>query len=627
MIQKLFFLALIIFFEINAKASKVYASDFGWNANDATNAFQSAINSNADTAIVDLQASDWVVGPNKFFDLSDKTIIFEPGVVLKAKARAFTNNGDCLINFVRANRIKILGYGATFQMNKAEYAELNDGEWRHNLAINSSNNIEVYGLKLVGSGGDGVYISGDPWYGEQLYSENIVVKDLWCDNQYRQGISVISAQHLVVMNCWFTNTSGTLPMSGVDLEPDNELHRMLDVVFKRCRFTGNSGNGIQISLQNLTNMSLPVDITFIECYSSANHDTSNPYYSAEISLGAAARDAVTGNARFERCLVENSKWTAVHIRKPADSYLATFDDCVFLNVSIEKPNIYNTPVWIEVTDYSNSCPRFGGAVFNDCLLSYNSELNFLGSYGEIKTSPGMGNVQFNNLTVIHPNPSVTYNATAGGGSPDASCVFDFNKYTSAPATTINFTAQNRIIECYDKNSILESIRSSDNSIFPVAISYLVDGTAVHGEDFSRMNGFMIIPSNLVSQKDTIFILQDEKDERGKTISAALYESSLFKSESMPQIIFVWDCVTGITDNPFENKITVFPNPVYDFVKIQFADYFSGTIQLINDNGQVISSIKGRDKVNTINTKGLARGMYFIKIQIDDKNYIHKIVKL
>jgi hypothetical protein len=624
--KKLLFITILIAFRLNANASMVYASSFGWNSEDATSAFQNAVNSGADTIVVDKQAGDWNVGPNIFFDLQDKTIIFQPGVVFKAKTGAFPDNGDCLLRFVRASNIRIFGYGATFQMNKAEYAALADGEWRMGLSINNSSNIEVYGLRINESGGDGVYISGDDWFGEQLYSENIILKDVWCDNQYRQGISIISAQHVLVQNCWFTNTSGTLPMSGVDLEPDSVKHRMADVVFDRCRFTGNFGNGIQLSFGNLDTSSIPVDVTFRDCYLSGNHDVSNSYSAAEINMGAAERDAVKGTAKFERCMVENSQWTAVSMRKPADSYLASFNDCVFLNVSQNSGRNYNSPIWIEVTDYSNPCPRFGGTTFKDCLISYTRNFPILGSYGNIATSPGMGNVQLINLTVIHPKSSISINITEGGGSPDTTCHFDFHKFKKVPVTHIDFTAQNSIVECSKRNSLLESTRIADTVNFPVGITYTLEGSAVEGEDYGRMSGFMIIPANLTSNRDTLFVLKDAIAEEPKSIDVTPVTSPLFITASLPQNITVSDCVTGIYNIPGD-IFTVFPNPAFDFVEIRFTDEFKGEIRIMNDRGQLVLSQQGQGKLNRISTHDLAKGIYFITIRTGERTDQQEICKL
>jgi hypothetical protein len=325
--------------------------------------------------------------------------------------------------------------------------------------------------------------------------------------------------------------------------------------------------------------------------------------------------------------VENSQWTAVNIRKPADSYMTSFNDCVFLNVSQEATDKYNTPVWIEVSDYSQPCPRFGGAEFIDCLVSYTTNLNFLGSYGEINTSPGMGNVILENLTVINPNSSVTMNVTDGGGSPDTTCIFDYTKYTSPPATSVSLSAQNRIIECSGQNSTIESTRTADNNSFPIAVSYLIDGTAVQGEDFNLMKGFMIIPSDLNSGRDTIFVLSDNSAEGAKCIITTVNTSSLFTSSSLPLFIFVYDCITGINDIPADQKFTIFPNPARDFVEIDFDQDFEGLIEVYSERGQKVYSQQGNDKINIINTAGFSKGIYFIKIHQDDKINTQKIIKL
>jgi hypothetical protein len=626
--KKLLFIGSLVLLNINANATTALASTFGWNADDATHAFQEAINSSADTIIIDKQASDWIVGPNAFWDIQDKTIIFQPGVVFKAKTGAFPDNNDCLLKLIRANNIKIVGYGATFQMNKAEYAAMDDGEWRHSLAINNSSHVEVYGLVLNESGGDGVFISGSVDFGDPLYSEYIVLKDLWCNNQYRQGISICSAQHVLVQNCWFTNTSGTLPMSGVDLEPYADYQRMVDVVFEKCRFTGNFGNGIQLSLENLTTSSTPVDISFRDCYSSSNHDNSNPYAATEIIVAAAsAKEPVTGYVKFERCMVENSQWRAVYMRKSADSFFTVFDDCVFLNVSKYAGDPDNTPIWIEVTDYSDPCPRFGGVAFNNCLLSYKTTLNLLGSRGNISTSPGMGNVQLNNLTVIHPKSSITINTTKGGGAPDSTCVFDYYKFKKAAITHVDFIADKSIVECSGESSVLRLTRIADTVNFPVGISYNLTGTALEGEDYVRMNRFMIIPANLFSQQDTLLVLKNDFPEEPESIDVTLVTSPLYTTTSLTQSITVSDCLTGINDITESQIFTVFPNPASDFIEIRSTDDFKAEIQVMNDKGQLILTQQMQGKVNRISIRGLVKGVYIINIQLDKRCYRQKIINL
>jgi len=150
---------LLVGFDVSA--SSVLASSFGYNPSNATDAFQSAINYPNDTVIVNLQTRDWNIGPSSFFDLTDKTIIFESGVVLRALPGEFNFIFANLVRFVNCNGVTMIGYGASFIMNKPEYTTLADSEWRHTINIINCENMVVKGLTLRDSGGDGIHIGGD----------------------------------------------------------------------------------------------------------------------------------------------------------------------------------------------------------------------------------------------------------------------------------------------------------------------------------------------------------------------------------------------------------------------------------------------------------------------------------
>lgn len=71
------------------KAATVYASAYGYNTTNATAALQAAINSGNTTIIVDVQAADWNVGPILIDTKNPLTIIFNPGVVVRALRGSF----------------------------------------------------------------------------------------------------------------------------------------------------------------------------------------------------------------------------------------------------------------------------------------------------------------------------------------------------------------------------------------------------------------------------------------------------------------------------------------------------------------------------------------------------------
>ena len=150
-----FLLCLIL---SRVSASSVLASTYGFNSINATTAFQAAILSAYDTVIVDLQPTDWNVNPNSFYNVNNKVIIFQPNVKLNAISGAFNATNACLLRLTNCTNIQLIGYGAEFKMNKAEYALLNNSEYRMSISLWSCQNVTIKGMTLNESGGDGVYI-------------------------------------------------------------------------------------------------------------------------------------------------------------------------------------------------------------------------------------------------------------------------------------------------------------------------------------------------------------------------------------------------------------------------------------------------------------------------------------
>ena len=54
-----------------------------------------------------------------------------------------------------------------------------------------------------------------------------VITNLNCHHNYRQGLSIASASSLLIVDSRFTDTNGTAPMCGVDLEPDWGFYRLV----------------------------------------------------------------------------------------------------------------------------------------------------------------------------------------------------------------------------------------------------------------------------------------------------------------------------------------------------------------------------------------------------------------
>ena len=160
---------------------------------------------------------------------SRRTIIFDSGVEVLAKQGAF-HHGQFFVA-VNASNITILGHGAVWRMRKRDYANPKlyaHSEDRHALALYGCSDITIIGLLITSSGGDGIYLTGltSPGGSDNLmgYCRHIVLDSVVCDDNYRQGMSVISVVGLHVVNSTFSNTNGTPPAAGVDFEPVSVPH-------------------------------------------------------------------------------------------------------------------------------------------------------------------------------------------------------------------------------------------------------------------------------------------------------------------------------------------------------------------------------------------------------------------
>lgn len=598
----------------HSHASTINASTFGYNATNATTAFQAAINSAYDTVVVDLQAADWNVGPSIFTNLANKTIIFQSGVVLRARPGAFNNIYATLFQLRASTNITIIGYGATFQMNRAEYALLNDSEFRHSLMILSCDGVTVRGLTLRESGGDGIYVGA---WGAVPYSEHITIEDVRMIHHYRQGCSITSAQHLVMRRCLFTGTLGTLPESGLDIEPYVATGRATDLVFDHCSFTANNYCGISLVLHYLDQTSVPVDITFNDCTTSNNGVIGQPWGPKEITLEQDA-DPVTGTVTFNRCHVDNSLFRAVFVRKVVTGFAATFNDCAFTNVSQAPGVLDNNPIWVEVTDYSAPCPPFGGVSFNNCLVTYPTNYAYMRCYG-YTTTPGVQDVNFTG-TVVNPNGQGLVMTSI---ADTINCAINANQLNTFPPTTLDhMLLQSPAEECSATPIIFGATRSSTDLSFPLPFRYDTTGTVSYGDDVYLMTGSLVIPSNATSATDTVNARWDGITEAPEDLVVTPLMSDWYTLGSMMPIApQVFDCLSTDVDKAEGASIVAWPNPFSDRFQLSGVDG-STPVQVTDAIGRVLFSGAVHGPIGM----GWLNGEYTIAVLYSDAPRMLRVVK-
>lgn len=312
------------------KVKVARASWWGFDPDDSTHALQSAINSGAKKVLVDNVGKPWIVRPITL--RSNQTIVFEPGTEVIAKRGEFKGRNDCLFTADNKENITLVGYGARLRMWRSDYdaPPYEKAEWRHVLCFRSCSNVSIRGLTLAESGGDGVYL-GTATRG--VTNKNVHIKDVTCERNYRQGISVITAENLLIENTVMRETEGTPPQAGIDFEPNRPEERLVNVVMRNCLTSSNRGDGYEIYLAALDAGSEPVSMRIENCRSVGDN------YSVRIATGNGPGRAVRGSIEFTNCIFEQGRKSGVAIsNKPVDGCNVRFANCVVINPGTNQPN-------------------------------------------------------------------------------------------------------------------------------------------------------------------------------------------------------------------------------------------------------------------------------------------------
>lgn len=347
------------------------AAWWGFDGKDSTHAIQGAINSGAEKVIIPYVGKDWIVTPIKL--VSNQDVVFEPGVVVVARKDSFKGINDSLFSAVDVNNITLTGYGATLRMRKKDYtgSAYSKSEHRHALQIRCSQNITVLGLRLESSGGDGVYI-GSKDDKREVPCKNILIKDCVCDDNYRQGISVTSADKLRIENCVLTNTKGTPPQAGIDIEPGNPAGMLVDVVVRNCFAEYNGGSGFFINISRLTKNSRDVSVLFENCYS---RKSAAPGLRVRADI---ARNRPKGQIEFNNCVSEDIAYSGVSvIWELTSDIVLRFKNCKLTNVAQRRDQ---SPIHIKMRKHKKG-DMIGGVEFVNCYVYDDKKRPFLSISG------------------------------------------------------------------------------------------------------------------------------------------------------------------------------------------------------------------------------------------------------
>jgi polygalacturonase len=329
------------------------AAWWGFDAADATDALQAAIDSGAKTVVVPYMGAPWIVRPIRL--RSDLELRFEPGVIVLAKAGEFRGTGDSLFTAADVHDLAIYGYGATLRMRKPDYQNppYDKAEWRMGINLRGCERVTIEGVRIESTGGDGIYVGR----GQLPYCKDVTIRNVVCHDNHRQGISVITAENLLIEGCTLSGTGGTAPQAGIDLEPNRADERLVNCVIRNCVMENNRGSGILVYLGPMSSQTTPLSIRFEDCLVRGGD-------SQGIVVSGLKDDGPGGTIDFVRCVTQNTSREAVRLSdKSVKAARIRFVQCAFREPWRDAPE--NPAVVIEARRPERTAEP-GGVEFVAC---------------------------------------------------------------------------------------------------------------------------------------------------------------------------------------------------------------------------------------------------------------------
>ena len=164
---------------------------------------------------------------------SDMTLKLSAGATLKAIPADAEKYAVLTISQVS----NIWVIGGTLEGERDQHKG-KSGRWGTGINIKDANHITISGLTSKKMWGDGFYVRG---------GEDVRFCSVTADANRRQGMSVIAANGLLVLNSVFKNTRGTRPGAGIDFEPNAESEEISNVRIVGSKFLDNAGAGILVA--------------------------------------------------------------------------------------------------------------------------------------------------------------------------------------------------------------------------------------------------------------------------------------------------------------------------------------------------------------------------------------------
>jgi hypothetical protein len=262
-------------------------------------------------------------------------MINDKGLVLKSGSRIYFTELSSLVmkpsgrekfSFFYLNGVEDVRIYNPRLIGDRKHHLTSKGEWGMGISIYGSCDIILQNIDIKDTWGDGVYINS--LKGKQ--SSRVLITDGQIDNSRRNGISLVSGRDIKIENVLISNTNGTRPSAGIDIEPNHATDVISGVIIKNVKTYNNQNEGILLVLTRIGNPIYEKDIDV----KITNHVDAYSNFAMRFGSGFRKEDKpLSGLIR-----IENSRWLDYRSDNVINiaGNLANLPKVEFINIFVKK---------------------------------------------------------------------------------------------------------------------------------------------------------------------------------------------------------------------------------------------------------------------------------------------------
>lgn len=206
---------------------------------DYTSYLQQAIDENSKVILPNFPI---LVNDTGLFLRDNSVLVFQENSKILLAPSSKTNYG--ILNIINAENVIIVNP----KLVGDKYEHLNDkGEWGMGINIINGSNIRILNPHIQKCWGDGIYLG----VRKGGSNKDITIRGGLIDDNRRNGISIISGKNILIEDIVLSNSSGTPPMAGIDLEPNHNHEELENIRIQRTTAFNNADAGFLIYLGSL----------------------------------------------------------------------------------------------------------------------------------------------------------------------------------------------------------------------------------------------------------------------------------------------------------------------------------------------------------------------------------------